>query len=726
MAFMKLKSDLVAYFNKFGTSTSTGTAKFSSIDQYSKKVDFAAAESSPLYNLYPIGFLPNNPFGRIAQGFNPNLITNLIPKNSYYDKRRGSGRTYKLPKAYKDRASRDRVTLKSEDTGQTLNMSNWYVAEQSISPLSALYNSSQYYGDELNFRASGVTPNRNSWGNATDQPYILRGIQRKDSRKRIPQRWGFGSGFDDGLVRGGIVTAVDRAAHDALRIGKFLISPKGLLFNVKQVGLQLTNPKVEKNILLPGPLGRRTRIYNLGVNTLAQVAGNFAGLHVPRHGIFGLTPPLDNPAKYEKVVKGRNKQSKIPSGPGLINKPFTLLNNRLIQLTGDLIKPETKNLPGIGQLVKGLPIPLLSGIAGPKSVYGIGVTNIRRYADTRKHNEFYTPPLTGNSDINQGEVGDVGKYAALSYGSLNSAAKRSNKKIPNDFRRDVPLFAVQQQEYLSDFAINNPERKFGMGDHGQTVNIDRSYPFPIEDGQNADGTPWTPLGLGDRINALLVNEDLEESTTRDYVKFKFKDVDDNVNYTMVFRATFGAITDNLKPEWSPTSYMGRPDPVYVYGGYSRDISFEFKVYSDTRENMNPMWQKLNKLASYTTPMFDSKNRAASPIMRLTLGDYIVNQAGFLSSLTLSTDAGTPWEINIEKDDNMFELPKIINVSVNYTIINEKLPQRTAWFFGDESLEKSGTPGDGTGLGNKWLTITEDEKESTETKQFQQESTPYGN
>tara|TARA_R110001583_G_scaffold141597_2_gene293810 strand:+ start:9178 stop:11319 length:2142 start_codon:yes stop_codon:yes gene_type:complete len=713
MAFMKLKSDLVAYFNKFGTSTSTGTAKFSSIDQYSKKVDFAAAESSPLYNLYPIGFLPNNPFGRIAQGFNPNLITNLIPKNSYYDKRRGSGRTYKLPKAYKDRASRDRVTLKSEDTGQTLNMSNWYVAEQSISPLSALYNSSQYYGDELNFRASGVTPNRNSWGNATDQPYILRGIQRKDSRKRIPQRWGFGSGFDDGLVRGGIVTAVDRAAHDALRIGKFLISPKGLLFNVKQVGLQLTNPKVEKNILLPGPLGRRTRIYNLGVNTLAQVAGNFAGLHVPRHGIFGLTPPLDNPAKYEKVVKGRNKQSKIPSGPGLINKPFTLLNNRLIQLTGDLIKPQVINLPGADKLVKGLPIPLLSGIAGPKSVYGIGVTNIRRYTDTRKHNEFYPNPT---DLINQGSVGNIGKYATLSYGGLVNSANRNSRDVPNDFRRGAPEISLQSQADLANYKEINADKKFGMGNLG-AIGANRNYPY---------GEAHEPTGLGDRINALLVNEDLEESTTRDYVKFKFKDVDDNVNYTMVFRATFGSITDNLKPEWSPTSYMGRPDPVYVYGGYSRDISFEFKVYSDTRENMNPMWQKLNKLASYTTPMFDSKNRAASPIMRLTLGDYIVNQAGFLSSLTLSTDAGTPWEINIEKDDNMFELPKIINVSVNYTIINEKLPQRTAWFFGDESLAKSGTPGEGAGLGNKWLTITEDEKESTETKQFQQESTPYGN
>ena len=69
-------------------------------------------------------------------------------------------------------------------------------------------------------------------------PLILRGIQRKPIDKGEPQKWGFGFPIDDGLVRGGIVTAVDRSVVDAVRLGKWMISVQGLLWGIKNVGLQ--------------------------------------------------------------------------------------------------------------------------------------------------------------------------------------------------------------------------------------------------------------------------------------------------------------------------------------------------------------------------------------------------------------------------------------------------------------------------------------------------------
>jgi hypothetical protein len=94
--------------------------------------------------------------------------------------------------------------------------------------------------------------------------------------------------FDDGDIRGGIIGSTRAAVEDTLRIGKFLVDfPRGPLFIAKQVGLQLSNPKLEVgrfqnvrgeslaagvinqgiNILNQNSIGA-TRIYNLGINTL--------------------------------------------------------------------------------------------------------------------------------------------------------------------------------------------------------------------------------------------------------------------------------------------------------------------------------------------------------------------------------------------------------------------------------------------------------------------------
>lgn len=192
-----------------------------------------------------------------------------------------------------------------------------------------------------------------------DQPLILRGMQRPGELNSKPQRIGWR--FDDGLIRGGAVGAVEAAAIDTVRITKWLASPRGLLWIVKQVGLGLTNPKVETNPSITGPLGRQTRIHT-GLPVLLSVAGTAFGLHFTRHGI----PFANEIASYEKV----HKQLKTNNDKGT--------NTRLVAL-----KNELGITTGISLISSGLPIPSISGNAGPNSVYGIGATTIRRYVDTQ-------------------------------------------------------------------------------------------------------------------------------------------------------------------------------------------------------------------------------------------------------------------------------------------------------------------------------------------------------
>jgi len=146
--------------------------------------------------------------------------------------------------------------------------------------------------------------NDTSDGGSSRQPYMrveLKDLDKPINRLRLTK-------FDDGLVRGGAVGALNAAAVDTLRIGKFFKDlPKGPLFLIKQVGLQLSNPKLEfkKDAGTLGGIGP-TRLYNLGINTLAQVPLNAFGGHLVRHGLL---PVMNDNTKYLSVVTENNKLS---------------------------------------------------------------------------------------------------------------------------------------------------------------------------------------------------------------------------------------------------------------------------------------------------------------------------------------------------------------------------------------------------------------------------------
>jgi hypothetical protein len=156
--------------------------------------------------------------------------------------------------------------------------------------------------------------------------------------------------IDDGFVRGGAIGATNAAITDTIRIAKFFTdTPKGPLFLARQATMQLTNPKLEvkkidfsgrgfrsllrdvitgdiNNLVgtFTGGLLEPTRIYNLGINTLAQVPVNYLGGHIIRHGLL----PLQNEdSKYESVVKFNNEQTN-----NIDNTNWRLTGNRLIKL----------------------------------------------------------------------------------------------------------------------------------------------------------------------------------------------------------------------------------------------------------------------------------------------------------------------------------------------------------------------------------------------------------
>ena len=101
-------------------------------------------------------------------------------------------------------------------------------------------------GDELNYR---IGDGHNDIG--FNQPFYLHDIGDK---------YGLGNtgAFDEGIVRGGLITSISRTIADVFRIGKFILSTKGVLFGIKQVALQTLNTKEETRTWNPLSLGSIT------------------------------------------------------------------------------------------------------------------------------------------------------------------------------------------------------------------------------------------------------------------------------------------------------------------------------------------------------------------------------------------------------------------------------------------------------------------------------------
>lgn len=189
------------------------------------------------------------------------------------------------------------------------------------------------------------------------------------------------SSFDDGLIRGGFLNTGLASARDTVRIGNFLKSPKGLLWITKQVGLQLSNPLLEtrakvtfnvdniggipdvtldpnkKPVTYAGNGLIPTRIYNLGINTLAQVPVNALGIHIMRHGLFPL--PAGEGYNYEKIVKENNALSAQTANNTLaeakslsVGSKFAIYNSlNQLKSSSSSSSPGTRNtqLPAPGQ-----------------------------------------------------------------------------------------------------------------------------------------------------------------------------------------------------------------------------------------------------------------------------------------------------------------------------------------------------------------------------------------
>jgi len=558
----------------------------------------------------------------------------------------------------------------------------------------------------------------------------------------------FVGNVDDGFIRGGALGAAQASTTDLLRIGKFFTdTPRGPLFIARQVGLQLSNPRLEvkkglrgvlSNILSPqgtlatltGGLLEPTRIYNLGINTLAQVPVNAFGGHFNRHGLL---PFQGDDSKYLSVVTVNNQgeQERNPNNrlAGL-RKQFSLgdqepnASNNLIKKLAFL--PFKLPFKIISSVLKGKPLDIFKGedtidfyIGGPKSVYGIGTTTIRRYDYTENktlikaaEDKAFNKASAAKIDWTTKKPGPLSENGpSLSYPRAELSKNVENRNAIPGFNGISPAVKIYQDKYKRALAravkavqkidqkiafSNVPDANYTSFEYGPfknktftTTNTDKKL-------LRSDAAGKKFKYYGERINQTIDGSQVIDNYTdvfarkdADIMTVAFRVVDpfdkipqavfsknDNSEEAVkararrhLFSAYMTGYKDSFSGNWNEINYAGRAESFYVYDKFKRSVSFNLQIPCFNRQQLFEKHRNLGQMAATTAGAYNSKGFLGGVLIQINLGNYLVGEFGILNNLSYSIPNDATWDVTPEG-----RLAMYLEASFDFTIIHKDLPE----------------------------------------------------
>jgi hypothetical protein len=223
-------------------------------------------------------------------------------------------------------------------------------------------------------------------------------------------------------------------------------------------------------------------------------------------------------------------------------------------------------------------------------------------------------------------------------------------------------------ELKGKYSDNIPRENPGIYKEGKTYLLDKNKKA-ADKKDRADG-----ITIKNLYSSSL------DTTLKDTVDFRIVKIDNSGegNNTYIhFRSYIEGLSDSYTADWGTTKYMGRGENFYFYNGFDRTISFNFKVPILSKYEQQSVYTKLNYLASLCAPDYSSKGGINQGFMRgnlikLTIGDYLVDVPGIFQGLTYTINDDAGWDI-VKKDDGTkmkmnegdtggWVMPRLIEVS----------------------------------------------------------------
>ena len=214
-------------------------------------------------------------------------------------------------------------------------------------------------------------------------------------------------------------------------------------------------------------------------------------------------------------------------------------------------------------------------------------------------------------------------------------------------------------------------KKFGIGDVGS--------PFKQIEKDGQIDYEVVNVGAIDNVNAYAIQQFKElnsiEDVPTDFIKFRISvvdTVDPSKIDLIVFRAYLDDLNDDYTGAYNSYKYNGRAEKFYTYNEFERKLNFSFKIAAHTRQELLPLYQKLNYLVAQTSPEYSPQRRIRPKFSRLTIGDWCDDIPGFFTNVSLKWSSKYPWEINLE--DSITQHPHALDVSCAFIPIHNFVPE----------------------------------------------------
>ncbi len=519
----------------------------------------------------------------------------------------------------------------------------------------------------------------------------------------------------DFILRDGFLAPL-KALKDVSRLAKMFTdtkSPRGIFFTLKENLLSRTSVKTQASFGAGYFGGAMNQGAYLPIGTLLQAGFNWAGAHLNK---FGLNPvgSLGGPAGANRNARG---------GAGALN-PYSVVvrndqeigDNRLYNFNNfvskgtstsdDFFGGDFDNLLGAKfninpeATTENPDTPILYSYGGgPGSILGVGKTNIFKERPT--YNAIRNYQNLSSAYPNYSGVQPSG-LSTLLHG--DSFRLYSNTELTNRrglYPRSFMNFVIDSEVEFDDTTGNvvskiihkapnytkqNKAIRTGMGDPGQHITY-------AVDGTNKErnlfdySVPAFDMEALDKITALKMyegegpNHDLP---INDLCKFRIAVINNGPSEGkkatyLHFRAYINGFTDNYAATWNDVQYVGRGNVFKNYSGFTRDIQMGFTIAATSKAELIPMFTKLNFLASSLAPDYTEAGFMRGNMVRMTVGGYLYEVPGVLTSLTYTIPDDTTWEIAIDtdgkSDPSVKELPHRIEVSLAFTPVQDFLPSR---------------------------------------------------
>lgn len=279
-------------------------------------------------------------------------------------------------------------------------------------------------------------------------------------------------------------------------------------------------------------------------------------------------------------------------------------------------------------------------------------------------------------DYNQIQNAYSGSNQNLNNGGVDNVYNRGT--ILQDFRqRRTDNKGIISLDYTNE--KRRIEGRVNLGDPGNKTIPRTSYVRGT--GKALDKITALPLYRSKNIDP--------KKPINDLCKFRIGVIDNNdpsFKTYIHFRAFLDGMDDSYSADWQAQKFSGRAENLYNYQGFDRKIDLSWTVAAQSKEELMPMYRKLNYLASVCAPSYSDDGYMRGNLVELTVGGYLFNQVGIITGINYTVPMESPWEVAIgdeatatvntisnalgvrdinqpiQADNTVKELPMIIKVS----------------------------------------------------------------